>query len=69
MVRLTLMIDLLAKVLIVCDENPVIFISFSNKIIVFGSSILVVYGKNFMTFTAKPSGELWSSTFVHEKSI
>ena len=46
-----LSIYLLAKIFVICNQNPILIISFLNHLIVFRSASLIEYRKDFMSFT------------------
>jgi hypothetical protein len=56
------------KVFVVCNQNPFLIISFLNHVIVFNSTGLIKYGKDFMSFIKQPGSDSRACAFIHKKT-
>ncbi len=66
--RMPLTVNLLAKVLVVCNQNPTLVVRSADHLFVGYAGQLVEHRKGIMALTAKPLCYSRTGTFVYKKT-
>lgn len=66
--RIPLTVDLLAKVLVVCDQNPTLVVRAADHLFIGYAGQLVEYRKCIVALSGKPLRYSRTGTFVYKKT-